>query len=525
MQRLRQIAALFSGPLFALLYPLLGLWSNNDGEIPLRDLGRPFLLGLVLLLALWGLFWLFTRRNGERAAALTTLSLLLFFSFDLIETYLVVGIQDFLVTLAPHQSLLLQQRWLGITVWLVLTLGLGLLLHRLARHASPLSGLTLFTGILVGWLIPGTVRALQRQKPPTSPPVLSASSLLGATSALPDLYCIVLDGYGRQDVLKRLYGLDNEPFLRALEARGFFIARKSRANYIQTPLALASALNLSYITPPPVQKSHDTEPSRLALEENRIRTLLAPRGFQFISVPTGVNQIRTLTADKTLEQPLEGAALLTGIERMLLERTPLGFLLAYEGVAFREHRSRLLSALEVSLPAAAALPQPKFVFAHILAPHPPFVFGPQGQDRVPSTGAFSIGDATDYTRRGSQRSYRQGYSDQLIFLNKKVLEAVDAVQKNAKRPAVIVLMGDHGPRMNTDWKSLAKTDTNEVFYNLMAVSAPDGKAGELIGDLVSPINVFRLLLTRYFGQELPRLPERSFYSTLEKPYSFDEVKT
>jgi hypothetical protein len=381
----------------------------------------------------------------------------------------------------------------------------------------------------VGSLIPSTARALQREKPPlssttASPSTSSTRPMPRATSALPDLYCIVLDGYGRQDVLKSLYGLDNEPFLRALEARGFFIARKSHANYIQTPLALASAFNLDYITPPTVQNPHDTEPSKLALEQNRIRSLLAPKGFSFISVPTGVNQVQTLTADRIFEQPLGEASLLTGVERMILERTPLGFLLAYEGVAFREHRSRLLSALEVNLPAAAALPQPKFVFAHILAPHPPFVFGPQGQERAPSTGAFSIGDATDYTHRGSPENYRQGYSDQLIFLNKKVLESIDAIQKNAKRPAVIVLMGDHGPRMKTDWKSLAKTDTNEVFYNLMAVSAPDGRAGELLGESVSPINVFRLLLTRYFGHELPRLPDRRFYSTLERPYTFQEVK-
>ena len=60
---------------------------------------------------------------------------------------------------------------------------------------------------------------------------------------LPDVYYIILDAYGRADSLKTFYGYDNTPFLQALEQRGFYIARHSRANYDQTPLCLASALN------------------------------------------------------------------------------------------------------------------------------------------------------------------------------------------------------------------------------------------------------------------------------------------
>ncbi len=67
----------------------------------------------------------------------------------------------------------------------------------------------------------------------------------------PDIYYIILDGYGRGDVLKSVYGFDNEKFYNELENRGFFIARKSNANYAQTTLfSLASSLNMEYLEIP-----------------------------------------------------------------------------------------------------------------------------------------------------------------------------------------------------------------------------------------------------------------------------------
>ena len=40
--------------------------------------------------------------------------------------------------------------------------------------------------------------------------------------------------------LRETYGYDNEPFLEALEERGFTVARHAHANYIKTPLSLAA---------------------------------------------------------------------------------------------------------------------------------------------------------------------------------------------------------------------------------------------------------------------------------------------
>jgi hypothetical protein len=57
----------------------------------------------------------------------------------------------------------------------------------------------------------------------------------------PDIYYIVLDAYGRQDVLADLYNLDNRPFLDYLEGKGFYVASESHSNYMQTVFSIPAS--------------------------------------------------------------------------------------------------------------------------------------------------------------------------------------------------------------------------------------------------------------------------------------------
>jgi hypothetical protein len=63
----------------------------------------------------------------------------------------------------------------------------------------------------------------------------------------PDIYYIILDGHARSDILAELYGYDNNWFVDSLRQRGFYVADRSRTNYAQTYLSLASTLNMTYL--------------------------------------------------------------------------------------------------------------------------------------------------------------------------------------------------------------------------------------------------------------------------------------
>lgn len=57
---------------------------------------------------------------------------------------------------------------------------------------------------------------------------------------------------------------------------------------------------------------------------------------------------------------------------------------------------------------------------------------------------------------------------------------------------------------------------------LNAIYLPGG-AG-LIDDAITQVNTFRVILDRYFGARLGRLPARNYYSPYLAPYAFTVVK-
>jgi hypothetical protein len=104
------------------------------------------------------------------------------------------------------------------------------------------------------------------------------------------------------------------------------------------------------------------------------------------------------------------------------------------------HRERVLFSFD-QLGKVAKQPGPKFVFAHILSPHPPFVFDAQGRPIQP-TRSYSIGDGDDY--RGSWEEYRQGYAGQVQFVDQKIEQTIDRILSNRQAP--IIIQGDHARR-------------------------------------------------------------------------------
>src|SRR5205823_5251857 len=84
---------------------------------------------------------------------------------------------------------------------------------------------------------------------------------------------------------------------------------------------------------------------------------------------------------------------------MLLSRTPLVQFLPSPGLrdAYTWARERILFLLE-TVPQIARRAEPTFTFAHVLAPHPPFVFGEDGEDVSPHERSYYLTVAGPSTR-------------------------------------------------------------------------------------------------------------------------------
>jgi hypothetical protein len=337
------------------------------------------------------------------------------------------------------------------------------------------------------------------------------------TAKLPDVYYIILDAYGRADTLKAFFGYDNTPFIRELQKRGFYVPSRSRANYDETPLCLASSLNYTYLDElaKRVGPAGSLEACRQKLDDNAVAADLSKLGFRYVSISSGVGQAKVETADIELNSRADVS---------LFEEQADSFSLKPDSpihrIKYDQHRERLLGVLD-NLDTVAALPYKKFVFAHLLAPHPPFVFGPNGEPLY-QRGGISFADGSWLVSDMSKKWYMPRYIAQLEYVNKRTLQALDAILKQSRTPPIIIVQGDHGSRMNLDWESLARTDVREPFAILNAYYVPTSVRKHLY-ETISPVNTFRLILSNVFHQKLDLLPDRSYYSTAEEPYGFTDV--
>jgi hypothetical protein len=255
------------------------------------------------------------------------------------------------------------------------------------------------------------------------------------------------------------------------------------------------------------------------IANNRLFDLLRQCGYQTVAFESGFRFTNYPSADIYLQYggdyneyeglllangPLEG--LLEGLQGRLPPRT------------FAAHRARVNFAFD-TLAELPALKGPQFVYAHIITPHPPFVFDAQGDPRQPRRG-YSMVDGSDY--RGVWAEYRGGYAAQVQNANRLAGQALRAILANSAEPPVIIIQGDHGPGGHLDWQSADRSCLWERTSILLAYYLPDG--GErLLYPEITPVNSFRVVLNTFFGQDLPMLPDETYFTSHQAGGPFIDV--
>jgi hypothetical protein len=102
----------------------------------------------------------------------------------------------------------------------------------------------------------------------------------------PDIYYIVLDGYGRSDILQKYYHYDNSDFLEHLTGLGFIIPSEIHSNYAKTNVSVPSTLNLNYIHD--IVEGVENTPfwwlMNPLVRESRVQLFLEDMGYTSISI-------------------------------------------------------------------------------------------------------------------------------------------------------------------------------------------------------------------------------------------------
>jgi hypothetical protein len=500
-------------PLFISLYAILFFLHNNIVQVDVHAADRLLLVSSVLVLVLLAVLSL-VMRNIWRAGMVTFALALIFYTY-------------------PHAKMILQgfspvmEEYHLLTILYIFLLA-GAIFLTVRNPDTKLAGLSIYLNMITLLLVimqAGMILAYEfrmaaywreaRLQLPASSTAANPKS-----GSLPDVYFIVLDGYARADVLQEEFGLDNSGFIGSLRDRHFYVADCSMSNYAQTEQSLASTFNMMYLDGIISQISSSTlkeDDFKPYIENGLVRQYLESLGYQTVSFYSGYNWAQWPDATYFLGDPRVSRMRTTSLvpfESTFLSRTLFPYLV--EGLqslglftasqvnelAGRAADRAIVNYILDELPVLTELRGPKLVYAHVMLPHPPYVFGPNGEEQD-----LSSGSPTD-------AQLHQGYKDQVLYANKRILPIVDDILAQSKGNVIILLEGDHG--------SAQYRDPAQHIKNLNAYYLPDHDYSDLYAT-ITPVNSFRVILTDYFGQDYPLLDDRSFYSAYSAEKNFEAI--
>lgn len=503
-------------PFIIALFPVLFLYDRNAGHFPLGAVVRPAVISLGMAIAMW-LVLLAISRNAKKAALAASLFLALFFSYGHLVN--LAGGAGFSVAGAR-----VALSHLFIPVMAAMFLVGAYFAVRTRRDLSNITAVLNYASLCLVALPTSSI--VTHEIKAAFAPTYDARELdegaaeipTKSPSPPPNIYYIILDGYGRGDRLKEFYGFDNSPFIGALESRGFRVAARGRTNYSQTMHSLASSLNMAYLDGMAAKVGADCKdrtPIYELVRHSRVRKFLAARGYRFVSFATGFHPTEILDADVYVISPEQLSEFDTGF----LDLTPA---VTDEAKAAKD-RARILFPFE-RLPLTARLGFPVFVFAHVVAPHPPFVFAADGGP-APIEKYYSMASGSDLIGPDgiTRAQYISLYTGQMAFINKKVIELVDAILADSKTPPIIIFQGDHGPGAFQQQENAENTCLEDRMSILNAYYLPSSGGAPPIYDSITPVNTFRVIFNSYFGTSLTPLPDESFFVTWTRPYKLVNV--
>jgi hypothetical protein len=521
-------------PFLYSLYPIAALIAENLGQFRLSDVIRSVFFTQAIVLILLLIFKLIVR-DWQKAALLCTGLILLFFSYG--HVYLVLKAW----TISTH--VIGRHRYL-VPMFFLVWVGWAFFILRRIKNTRTLSILMTLSGF-IAFSLPSIAilnYAFQPDQRVTNPQPFGFNDInVDENVDLPNIFYIVLDGYGGGDILDEIYDYDNGDFLNFLRSHGFYVADKSKSNYVSTVLSLSSSMNLDYVGNLIKKMDVDSDnekPIHELIKASQVVSMLRSIGYRIIAFETGYPPTVIDSADIFWDierDPAGGTYVDTGgllinpFEEMLLRSSGaviildatfigerIGFL-QFQDPQYALHRQRVIYNV-TKLSDVPLLEGNYFVFCHILSPHPPFVFGENGEHITPDRH-FALADGSGVY---VPEEYISGYRDQLKYLNLLLMEAINDLLDRSDDPPLIILQGDHGPGAFTDWYSFENTNIRERSSILNAYYFP-GINETIFYPEITPVNSFRMLFNHYFGTDFEIVADKSYFNIWNRPYDYIEL--
>lgn len=509
-------------PFLFAFFPLIQYYSSNQYQLLINNLFLPALVSLIIIA-----FFLFIfRKNQAKTSLILTIFIIYFFSYE-----------HFYNILSRYKNNFSFIRLnFSLLTFFIYTLIFLLIIKKIVSIKVKKNHL-IFFWIVGGYLfasnliqiIPLEIKRLtinRQVKNLFDQDVLEKLKIAGKKSSTnPDIYFIILDRYAGEKTLKNYYQFDNSQFYSFLERNNFYIVKDSYINYPKTFSSLAATLNLMHLTPLAKiigENSSDQTPLFSLVQNNLVAQYLKKRGYRYFYFgdwwePTRVSQL----ADKNINLYASRNEFLakffqtTILEPIMTKIIKKGDILGFSKDLVRKNHLYKFSQLEKIIDQ----PGPKYIFAHLLIPHHPYVF-----DENCHSYHSSAGSNPDFE-----------YVNQLKCVNKKMTTLITQILSRSKKPPVIIIQSDEGnfklDEMNddgegVDWTKVSEEAIEVHMRNLNALYLPktDDNHSINLHLLKTPVNTFRLIFNYYFKTNFKLLPDKAYFIPhLNYPYRFYDI--
>ena len=523
-------------PFLIAFFPIMAIYSVNIGLIQLEQ----FIFPTILIVGSALLFFLclkYILKNGKKAALIVTLAFIIFFSFGHVYNMLnQVSIGD--TDLGSNRTLL---------PIFVISFGIGsFLIIRTKRTLDNATSIVNTISIvfitvivaMVGIEAFGCDECLIQQtyslgifsnQIMDSPLYFEEHSFsVSESGSLPNVYYIILDGYPRNDVLKKHLDFDNNEFINFLKQREFYVAENSYSNYSLSSTSIPATMNMNYINFLTDELGEDSRSYDPLLgkdfglyADNQVIKNFKSMGYKVAkigSVPMYLHEI-----------PLADLSLcyksIHLMDNRLFDTVARTSMIGYFIERWSEDLQRqiILCAFEELPKISSYYEEPVFVWSHIMLPHFPLIFGADGEPITPGESLLVMNNPHVFEGTDSSWNIKQQFLQQLQFSNKKSMELVDKILENEKQ-SIIIIQSDHGSAFDVDLDDPTDDDVHQRLSNINAIYFPDEKPREILMNDPTNVNTFRIVFNSYFGSDYDILEDRIYWNlSYKKPFLFKDV--
>jgi hypothetical protein len=349
-----------------------------------------------------------------------------------------------------------------------------------------------------------------------------------AVKSKPDIYYLLFDRYTNADELKSNFNYDNSGLISFLGDNGFVTRNGAYSNYPFTTPSVSSTMAMNYHDTFKALFENDSNwrtlfPYRTILNNPPAAQVLKQNGYTYNQVSSWWDFTRLrVKADnnyaKSFRMTVFGAHFyISDFQRDVLNKSILspwlkkGLSVGSFSVAkydLDRNPKENFEAEFSSLKQITNRPdksQPNFTFAHILAPHPPYVFDQNGN--WPSY---------DNEANDNGVPEKTKYTNELTYINTRIQDLITTIRSSSPN-AVVFIQADEGPYPSQfrgemtperyyDPADLSLSDMKQKFAVLASYYMPGIDPNE-VKNLKASVNVFPFILNHYLGYNQPMLPD------------------